>query len=82
MFRMLHAMFPRNRYQSMTGTHSGATPFLVHQDKSSTVPILGKPKKVTKCDKPVHDNECVLNDAFDRLQDSIDHLTVMTERKE
>ena len=82
MFRMLHAMFPWNRHQSMTGAHSRATPFSVYQDKSSTVPVLGKPKKVTKCDKPVCDNECILDDAFDRLQDSIDHLTVMTECKE
>ena len=82
MFRMLRTMFPQNRHQSMTGAHSGATPFLVHQDKSSTVPVSGKPKKVTKCDKPVHDNECVLDDAFDRLQDSIVHLTIMTEHKE
>ena len=82
MFRMLHAMFPRNRHQSIVGAHSRATPFSVHQDKSSTVPVSGKPKKVTKCDKPVHHNECVLDDAFDRLQDSINHLTVMTERKD
>ena len=81
MFRMLHTMFPRNRHQSMTGAHSGATPFLVHQAKSSTVPVSGKPKKVMKCDKPVRDNECILDDAFDRLQDSIDHLTIMTESK-
>ena len=82
MFHMLRAMFPRNRHQSMTGAHRRATPFSVHQDKSSTVPVSGKPKKVTKCDKPVCDNESILDDAFDRLQDSIDHLTVMTERKE
>ena len=82
MFRMLHAMFPRNRHQSMAGAHSGATPFSVHQDKSSTVPVSGKPKKVMKCDKPVHHNECVLDDAFDRLKDSLNHLTVMTERKD
>ena len=81
MFRMLRAMFPWNRHQSMAGAHSGATPFSVHQDKTSTVPVSGKPK-VTKSDKSVCDNECVLNDAFDRLQDSIDHLTIMMEHKE
>ena len=75
-------MFPWNRHQSMAGAHSGATPFSVHQDKASTVPVSGKPKKMMKSDKPVRDDECVLDDAFDRLQDSIDHLTVMTERKE
>ena len=82
MFHMLCAMFPQNRHQSMAGAHSGATPFSVHQDKTSTVPVLGKPKKVMKSDKSVHYDECVLNEAFDRLQDSIDHLTVMTEHKE
>ena len=82
MFCMLHTMLPWNRHQSMAGAHSRATPFLVHQDKTSTVPVSGKPKKVTKSDKSVCDNECVLDDAFDRLQDSIDHLTVMTECKE
>ena len=82
MFRMLHAMFPRNRHQSMAGAHGRATPFSVHQDKTSTVPVSGKPKKVKKSDKSVRDDECILDEAFDRLQDSIDHLTVMTERKE
>ena len=66
----------------MAGAHSGATPFPVHQDKTSTVPVLGKPKKVTKSDKSVRDDECILDEAFDRLQDSIDHFTVMTECKE
>ena len=66
----------------MAGAHGRATPFLVHQDKTSTVPVLGKPKKVKKSDKSVRDNECILDEAFDRLQDSIDHLTVTTECKE
>ena len=82
MFRMLCAMFPQNRHQSMAGAHSGATPFSVHQDKTSTVPVSGKPKKGKKSDKSICDDECILDEAFDRLQDSIDHLTVMMERKE
>ena len=82
MFCMLRAMFPRNRHQSMAGAHSGATPFSVHQDKTSTVPVSGKPKKVKKSDKSVCDDKCILDEAFDRLQDSIDHLTIMTECKE
>ena len=53
----------------------------MHQDKTSTVPVSGKPKKVKKS-KSVRDDECILDEAFDRLQDSIDHLTVMTEHKE
>ena len=39
MFCMLRAMFPRNRHQSVAGAHGGATPFLVHQDKPSAVPV-------------------------------------------
>ena len=81
-FHMLCAMFPRNRHQSMAGAHSGAIPFSEHQDKTSTVPVSEKPKKVKKSDKSVCDDECILDEAFDRLQDSIDHLTFMTECKE
>ena len=82
MFRMLHAMFPQNRHQSMAGAHSGATPFSVHQEKPSAVPISQKPKKEKKSDKSIRDDDCIFDEAFDRLQDSIDHLTVMTEWKE
>ena len=82
MFRMVRAMFPRNRHQSMTGAHSGATPFSVHQEKTFIVPVSRKPKKEKKTDKAIRDEECLLDEAFDRLQDSIDHLTVMTEQKE
>ena len=82
MFRMLRAMFPRNRHQSMPATHSGATPFSAHQEKSPTVPVSRKSKKERQPDKSTRNDESVLDEAFDRLQDSIDHLTVMTERKE
>ena len=82
MFHMLCAMFPWNRHQSMAEAHSGATPFSIHQDKTSIVPVLGQPKKVTKSDKSVRDDKCILDEAFDRLQDSINHLTIMAECKE
>ena len=82
MFRMLRAMFPRNRHQSMARAHGGATPFSVHQDKPSAVPVSQKSKKGKKPDKTSREDENLLDEAFDRLQDSIDHLTVMTERKD
>ena len=82
MFCMLRAMFPRNRHQSMAGAHGGATPFSVHQDKPSAVPVLQKSKKGKKPDKTSREDENLLDEAFDRLQDSIDHLTVMTECKD
>ena len=82
MFRMLCAMFPQNRHQSMAGAHSRATPFSVHQEKPSAVPVSQKNKKEKKSDKSVNDDGCILNEAFDRLQDSIDHLNIMTEQKE
>ena len=81
MFRMLRAMFPRNRHQSMPAAHSGATPFSVHQEKTSAVPVSRKSKE-RQSDKSTRNDESVLDEAFDRLQDSIDHLTLMTERKE
>ena len=82
MFHMLRTMFPHNRHQSMASAHSGATPFSVHQEKTSVVLVSQKPKKEKKADKAIHDEECLLDEAFNRLQDSIDHLTVMTEQKE
>ena len=82
MFHMLCAMFPRNRHQSMAGAHGGETPFSVNQDKPSVVPVSQKTKKGKKPDKASCEDESLLDEAFDRLQDSIDHLTVMTERKE
>ena len=82
MFRMLRAMFPRNRHQSVAGAHGGATPFSVHQEKPSAVPVSQKTKKGKKPDKISREDENLLDEAFDRLQDSIDHLTVMTERKD
>ena len=66
----------------MPAVHSGATPFSVHQEKTSAVPVSRKSKKERKSDKSICDDESVLNEAFDRLQDSIDHLTMMTEQKE
>ena len=81
MFRMLRAMFPQNRHQSMPAAHSGATPFSVHKEKTSAVPVSQKSKE-RQSDKSTGNDESVLDEAFDRLQDSIDHLTVMTERKE
>ena len=82
MFRMLRAMFPHNRNQSVAGAHGEASPFSVHQDKPSAVPVSQKIKKEQKPDKASREDENLLDEAFDRLQDSIDHLTVMTERKE
>ena len=82
MFRMLRAMFPCNRHQSVAGAHGGASPFSVHQDKPSAVPISQTTKEGKKPDKASKKDENLLDEAFDRLQDSIDHLTVMTERKE
>ena len=82
MFRMLRAMFPRNRHQSVAGAHGGAAPFSVHQDKPSAVPISQTTKKGKKPEKASLEDENLLDETFDRLQDSIDHLTVMTERKE
>ena len=82
MFRMLRAMFPCSRHQSMAGAHGGATPFSVHQEKPSAVPVSQKTKKGKKPDKTSREDENLLDEAFDRLQDSIDHLTVMTERKD
>ena len=46
------------------------------------MPVLQKTKKGKKPDKASQEDENLLYEAFDRLQDSIDHLTVMTERKD
>ena len=81
MFHMLRAMFPHNRHQSVAGAHGGATPFSVHQDKPSAVPVSQKTKKGKKPDKTSREDENLLDEAFDRLQDSIDHLTAMTEHR-
>ena len=86
LYHMLRAMFPHNRNQAIPGAASGASPFSAHQDQeplatpaTSQWPFDG----VTFPRKPkLAEISRIQEDQMDRLEDTIERLAVMTDRKE
>ena len=86
MYRMLRAMFPRNRNQAIPGAAGGASPFSAHQDQEPLAPPATSQwpfDGVTFPRKPkLAEISRIQEDQMDRLEDTIERLAVMTDRKE
>ena len=82
MYRMLRAMFPRNRNQAIPGATGGASPFSAHQNQEAHV-SLAKGQWSNSDRKPkLAELSRMQETQIDRLEDTIEWLNVMTDRKE
>ena len=82
MFRMLRAMFPRNRNQAVGAAMAGATPFSAHQETTPVVHVTGAAETSKRSPKPKRQEQVEYDDSFDRLDDQIERLTAITDRRE
>ena len=81
MYRMLHAMFPRNRNQAIPGA-TGGSPFSAYQEQNLMVPVTKRSPSKLKLAEISRVQATQFENSVDRLEDTIEHFNMMTDCKE
>ena len=81
MYRMLRAMFPRNRNQAIPGA-TGGSPFSAHQEQNLMVLVTKRSPSKPKLAEISQAQATQFENAVDRLEDTIERFNMMTDRKE